>query len=54
MNPRLLFWVPAILRTMLVLSGAGLAWFFLGRTIGLVVGLVSMCGLVMLQLSICG
>ena len=46
----MLFWVPAVLRLLLVLGGAGLVWFFLGQTAGLVVGLISMCGLVVLQL----
>ncbi|MGZ3254384.1 MAG: phosphate regulon sensor histidine kinase PhoR [Burkholderiaceae bacterium] len=50
MNPRLLFWVPAILRLLLGLSGAGLVWLFFGRTAGLAVGMVSMCGIVILQL----
>jgi two-component system phosphate regulon sensor histidine kinase PhoR len=50
MNPRLLFWVPAMLRFLLVLSGIGLLWFFLGRTVALAVGLIGMCSLIILQL----
>jgi two-component system, OmpR family, phosphate regulon sensor histidine kinase PhoR len=50
MNPRLLFWVPAILRLLLVLSGIGLVWLSMGRAIGLTFGLVSMCGIIILQL----
>jgi two-component system phosphate regulon sensor histidine kinase PhoR len=50
MNSRLLFWVPAILRFLLVLCGIGIAWLFLGRAVGLAVGLIWMCGIIFVQL----
>lgn len=50
MNPQLLFWVPAILRLLLALCGAGVVWFFWGLTAGLVVGLLTMVMLVAVQL----
>ncbi|MES2933887.1 MAG: phosphate regulon sensor histidine kinase PhoR [Pseudomonadota bacterium] len=50
MNPQLLFWVPAALRMILLLLGAIASWFFWGPIVGLVVGLISMAGMVVLQL----
>jgi two-component system phosphate regulon sensor histidine kinase PhoR len=50
MSPRLLFWVPAVLRLLLVLSAAALAGFFLGAKAGLAAGLLMMCGVVGVQL----
>jgi two-component system phosphate regulon sensor histidine kinase PhoR len=50
MNPQLLFWIPAALRLSLVFIGAGIVWFFLGPTIGLLAGLASMTILVVVQL----
>ncbi len=50
MNPQLLFWVPAALRLLLVLCGAGLVWMFFGQTAALLTSLVIVSGLVILQL----
>jgi two-component system phosphate regulon sensor histidine kinase PhoR len=50
MNPRLLFWVPAILRLSFVLLGMGVGWYFWGIPIGLTIGMVSMAVLVVMQL----
>jgi two-component system phosphate regulon sensor histidine kinase PhoR len=51
MNPKLVFWVPAALRTAIILAGcATLGWMF-GWTNGLVVALVAMMVLVFVQLS---
>ena len=51
MNPLLLFWVPAALRMLFVLIGAGGFWFFWGVIPGLLAALLGMGGLVVLQLS---
>jgi two-component system phosphate regulon sensor histidine kinase PhoR len=51
MNPKLVFWVPAALRTAIILAGcATLGWMF-GWTNGLVVALIAMMVLVFVQLS---
>jgi two-component system phosphate regulon sensor histidine kinase PhoR len=50
MNPRLLFWVPAILRYSLILLGAGVLWFFFGPITGLVSAVVATSALLILQL----
>ncbi|WP_414772523.1 hypothetical protein, partial [Escherichia coli] len=36
MSPQLLFWIPAVLRLVLCLAGAGVVGFFFGPIIGLV------------------
>ena len=51
MNPLLLFWVPAALRMLFVLFGAGGIWFFWGIIPGFLAALLGMGGLVVLQLS---
>ncbi|MES2346693.1 MAG: phosphate regulon sensor histidine kinase PhoR [Pseudomonadota bacterium] len=51
MNPKLVFWVPAALRTAIILAGcATLGWMF-GWINGLVVALIAMMVLVFVQLS---
>lgn len=50
MNPQLAFWVPAALRISIILLGTGIAWFFWGPAVGLIIGLLAMAGLVLLQL----
>lgn len=50
MNPQLAFWVPAALRVSIILLGTGIAWFFWGPAVGLIIGLLAMAGLVLLQL----
>jgi two-component system phosphate regulon sensor histidine kinase PhoR len=51
MNPKLLFWVPALLRLALILAGAGLLAYFFGRTTGLVAALCAAIALVLMQLG---
>jgi two-component system phosphate regulon sensor histidine kinase PhoR len=50
MNPRALFWIPAALRLSLVLLAAGVAWYFLGGSAALAVGLAAMLIVVIVQL----
>ncbi len=51
MNPRLVFWVPAALRTAIILAGcATLGWMF-GWVQGLVLALLAMMVMVFVQLS---
>lgn len=50
MNPQLVFWIPAVLRMSIILLGTGLAWFFWGPTVGLIIGLLTMAALVLMQL----
>jgi two-component system, OmpR family, phosphate regulon sensor histidine kinase PhoR len=50
MNPRLLFWIPAALRFSLILLGAGILWYFFGRTVGLSSALIGLCVLLIAQL----
>lgn len=50
MSPRLLFWVPAVLRLSLVLAGAGIIGFLSGPLTGLAVGLAGMVVVVVVQL----
>ncbi|MFZ6647484.1 phosphate regulon sensor histidine kinase PhoR [Undibacterium sp. TJN25] len=51
MHPHLLFWVPAIVRMIVVLIGGALVWFFVGPVWGLSAALVGMIGLIVVQLS---
>ena len=50
MSPRLLFWVPAGLRLLVVLLGSALLGLFLGPVVGLTVGLIAMMVAVVVQL----
>jgi two-component system, OmpR family, phosphate regulon sensor histidine kinase PhoR len=50
MNPRLLFWIPALLRLSFILLGAGLLYFLAGLVVALLVALASMAGLFVLQM----
>ncbi|HVK93305.1 MAG TPA: phosphate regulon sensor histidine kinase PhoR [Noviherbaspirillum sp.] len=50
MNSRLLFWIPAALRMSIVLLGAGILWYFFGLFVGLVGALVTMGGMLVVQL----
>lgn len=50
MNPQLLFWVPAALRMLLVLCGAGAVWYAWGVKAGLATATFSMLVLVVIQL----
>ncbi|WP_296000686.1 phosphate regulon sensor histidine kinase PhoR [Rugamonas sp.] len=51
MNPKLLFWVPAVLRMGLILAGVGVLWMLFGATPALALGLVAMGALVFIQLG---
>jgi len=51
MNPLLLFWVPAALRLVLVLAGAGVVAYFFGSTVGLLAGLAFVLFLIVTQLN---
>jgi two-component system, OmpR family, phosphate regulon sensor histidine kinase PhoR len=50
MNPLLLFWVPAMLRLLLVLAGVGVLWFFQGPVLALAAGVLVLCGMLAVQL----
>jgi two-component system phosphate regulon sensor histidine kinase PhoR len=51
MNPKLLFWVPALLRMAFILLGAGVVWWLFGTVYGLAVALLSVIVMLMIQLS---
>jgi two-component system phosphate regulon sensor histidine kinase PhoR len=50
-NPKLLFWVPALLRLALLLAGAGVVWWLAGAVAGLALALASTIVLLYMQLS---
>ncbi|RJF98894.1 phosphate regulon sensor histidine kinase PhoR [Noviherbaspirillum saxi] len=50
MNPRLIFWIPAVMRLVLILAGAGCVWYFFGLIAGLVAGMAGLCVLLVVQL----
>jgi two-component system phosphate regulon sensor histidine kinase PhoR len=49
-NPKLLFWIPALLRMSFILLGAGAFWWMFGPVWGLLVALLSMIALLGIQL----
>lgn len=51
MNPRLLFWVPALLRLAMLMALAGLSWAMAGAVAGLSVAVLLLLVQVFLQLS---
>ncbi|MRW86607.1 phosphate regulon sensor histidine kinase PhoR [Pseudoduganella sp. FT26W] len=51
MNPKLVFWVPAALRTAIILAACALAGWMFGWKTGLVLALLAMIALVFTQLS---
>ena len=51
MSPRLLFWIPAVLRLLLTFGGAGLIGLFFGPIAGLAVGLLAMTVAIVVQLN---
>jgi len=51
MNPKLVFWVPAALRTAIILAGCAMLGWMFGWLNGLVLALVAMMVLVFVQLS---
>ena len=50
MHPRLLFWIPVVLRTLLLLIGVGLLWYWFGPIAGLSAALLAVLGFLALQL----
>jgi two-component system, OmpR family, phosphate regulon sensor histidine kinase PhoR len=50
MSPRVLFWVPAGIRLMLLLVAVGVAWYFFGVLPALAGGLLAMAALLFIQL----
>jgi two-component system phosphate regulon sensor histidine kinase PhoR len=50
MNPKLLFWVPALLRTVFLLLGAAFVWWIAGLTAALVVTVITLAVMVFMQL----
>jgi two-component system phosphate regulon sensor histidine kinase PhoR len=51
MNPKLLFWIPALLRLTFLLALAGICWWLFGLSAGLGVALVLLLAQLYLQLS---
>ncbi|MFL6656587.1 MAG: phosphate regulon sensor protein PhoR, partial [Massilia sp.] len=51
MNPKLLFWIPALLRVFFILLGAAVFWFLFGVVWGLALALVSVVALLVIQLN---
>ena len=51
MNPKLIFWIPAILRMMFILLGAAIIGWLFGPFYGLAAALVTMMALLAVQLS---
>ncbi|HEV7815840.1 MAG TPA: phosphate regulon sensor protein PhoR, partial [Janthinobacterium sp.] len=51
MNPKLLFWVPALLRTAAILACVGVLWLMFGAVSALIAGFLAMMALVYVQLS---
>ena len=51
MNPKLLFWVPALLRMALLFAAAGAVWWWFGAVAGLALALAGMAVAVFTQLS---
>lgn len=50
MHPRLLFWIPAALRTLLLLAGTSLVWYWFSPIAGLSAALLAALGFLALQL----
>ncbi|MET0964185.1 MAG: phosphate regulon sensor histidine kinase PhoR [Noviherbaspirillum sp.] len=51
MNPKLLFWVPALLRFALLLAGAAALAYFFGPVAGLAAALAGVCAMIIMQLG---
>lgn len=51
MNPKLLFWIPALLRLTFILLGAGVFWWLFGPIYGLAVAFLSVFTLLIIQLN---
>ncbi len=51
MNPKLLFWIPALLRMIFIMVGASIVWWLFGPIYGLAVALLAVMALLFTQLS---
>lgn len=51
MNPRFVFWIPAVLRLCFILLGAGIFWYFFSLTAGLLLALFGLLVLLVIQLN---
>lgn len=51
MSPRSLFWIPVILRLLLVAFAMGLGWVWWGSTAAFVIGFIAVLGLALIQLQ---
>lgn len=51
MNPKLIFWIPALIRLAFILIGGAVCWWLFGAVYGLAVALVSVIVLLIIQLS---
>ena len=51
MNPKLLFWIPALLRMIFIMVGASIVWWLFGPVYGLAVALLAVMALLFTQLS---
>ena len=51
MNPKLLFWIPALLRMVFILAGASIVWWLFGAVYGLGFALLAVMALLFTQLS---
>lgn len=51
MNPKLLFWIPALLRMAFIALGAGIVWWLFGAIYGLVAALLAMVAQYFIQLT---
>jgi len=51
MNPRLLFWIPAVLRLVLILLGGAVVWYFFGLSLGLLAALLGVASVLVIQLN---
>ena len=54
MNPKLLFWIPALLRMVFIMAGAGIVWWLFGAVWGLAFALLAVTALLYTQLSYLG
>jgi two-component system phosphate regulon sensor histidine kinase PhoR len=51
MNPKLLFWIPALLRLSFILLGASVFWWLFGLVYGMAAALIAVVALLFIQLS---
>jgi two-component system phosphate regulon sensor histidine kinase PhoR len=51
MSPQLIFWVPVVLRFVLLFAGAGVLWFFFGPVSALSLLVLALCAAIVVQLG---